>query len=83
MGVLHMGCEKAKVHEEMADVKGEPLLISRLLSSSSRISLRFCYNMIDLSVLLLDCAKEKQSLGLAFLEVAQGCQFHYPRDLCF
>ena len=83
MGALRMGCEKAKVHEEMADVTGEPLLTSRLLSSFSRISPRFCYNMIDLSVLLLDCAKEKQSQGWAFLEVAQGCLFHFPTNLCF
>ena len=83
MDVLHMDCEKAKVHEEMANVTGEPLLANRLLSSSSRISPRFCCNMIDLSVLLLDCAKEKQSQGSAFLEVAQGCQFHFPTDLCF
>ena len=63
MDVLHMDCEKAKVHEEMVSVTDEPLLTSRLLSSFSRISPRFCYNMIDLSVLLLDCAKEKQSQG--------------------
>ena len=63
MDVLHMDCEKAKVREEMANVTGEPLLTSRLLSSFSRISPRFCCNMIDLSVLLLDCAKEKQSQG--------------------
>ena len=74
---------KAKVLEGMVDVTDEPLLINRLLSSFSRISPRFCCNMIDLSVLLLDCAKEKQSQGLAFLEAAQGCQFHYPIDLCF
>ena len=63
MDALHMGYEKAKVREEMVSVTGEPLLTSRLLSSFSRISPRFCYNMIDLSVLLLDCAKEKQSQG--------------------
>lgn len=63
MGALHMGYEKAKVHEEMVGVTGEPLLTSRLSSSFSRISPRFCCNMIDLSVLLLDCAKEKQSQG--------------------
>ena len=63
MDVLHMDCEKAKVHEEMADVTGEPPLTSHLLNSFSRISPRFCCNMIDLSVLLLDCAKEKQSRG--------------------
>ena len=83
MGALHMDCEKAKVHEEMANVTSEPLLTSHLLSSFLRISPRFCCNMIDLSVLLLDCAKEKQSQGWAFLEVAQGCQFHCPTDLCF
>ena len=83
MGALHMGYERAKVREEMVSVTNEPLLTSRLLSSFSRISLRFCCNMINLSMLLLDCAKEKQSQGLAFLEVAQGCQFRFPTDLCF
>ena len=83
MDALHMGYERAKVREEMVSVTSEPLLTSHLLSSFSRISPRFCCNMIDLSVLLLDCAKEKQFQGLAFLEVAQGCQFHFPIDLCF
>lgn len=83
MGALHMDCERAKVREVMVSEISAPLLISRLLSSFSRISPRFCCNMIDLSVLLLDCAKEKQSQGLAFLEVAQGCQFRFPTDLCF
>ena len=83
MDALHMGYERAKVREEMVSVTSEPLLTSRLSSSFSRIFPRFCCNMIDLSVLLLDCAKEKQSQGLAFLEVVQGCQFHFPTDLCF
>ena len=78
-----MGYEKAKVREEMVSVTDEQLLASRLLSSFSRISPIFCCNMIDLSVLLLDYAKVKQSQGWAFLEVAQGCQFHFPTDLCF
>ena len=63
MGALHMGYERAKVREVMVSEISEPLLINRLLSSFSRISPRFCCNMIDLSVLLLDCAKEKQSQG--------------------